>query len=436
MSIYKFRNCILHSTQRYVRRDDEYLSLTPKAFDVLLMLVERAGEVVSRDEILGKVWGGAVVEEGNLSVHISKLRRVLGDRSGERFIETVSGSGYRFIPSVELIESVSPNGNKSSYDHLSRNSEFARQYLKGKYFRKKRTASDLYKAIAYFEKAVALDPASPYPYIETVDSYRLLQGLDVISNSEALEKITPLLNALENADQNIEALHVARGNVAMFLDWRFDLAEAHYNRALELNPNCLDALYRYAELLIFSERFSEAKEHLSKIIYLDPFSLPTYIRLGRLYYLMGMYNHAEVYLRDALELEPQHREVQVILGAVLLEQNEFKEAEVMLQNCLTTHVEKEALGYLGYLYARDGRVELANQVIKQLTEYTEQFGHFDIAKARIHFLLREKEIGYMLLEDWINNHGSEVIFIRVDPNWNIIRNEDRFRRLVDQIALK
>jgi DNA-binding winged helix-turn-helix (wHTH) protein len=71
--------------------------MTPRRFDVLYLLVKRAGKVVTKDEMLGEIWNGNFVEEGNLSFHICKLRRLLGCSKWDRYIETVYGSGYRFV---------------------------------------------------------------------------------------------------------------------------------------------------------------------------------------------------------------------------------------------------------------------------------------------------------------------------------------------------
>jgi TolB-like protein/tetratricopeptide (TPR) repeat protein len=103
MKIYRFGNCYLNLTERRVLKNGKYLELTSKTFDVLQLLVENCGEVVTKDEILGKVWNGSFVEEGNLAVQISKLRRILDESKTEPFIETVQGSGYRFISSIKAI---------------------------------------------------------------------------------------------------------------------------------------------------------------------------------------------------------------------------------------------------------------------------------------------------------------------------------------------
>jgi DNA-binding winged helix-turn-helix (wHTH) protein/Flp pilus assembly protein TadD len=100
MAIYRFRTCLLNTTERIFLSDGRIIGLTTKTFDVLQFLVENHGQVVSKDEILGAVWGGSFVEESNLPVHISKLRRSLGETWESKFIETVQGTGYRFVAPV------------------------------------------------------------------------------------------------------------------------------------------------------------------------------------------------------------------------------------------------------------------------------------------------------------------------------------------------
>ena len=73
-----------------------------RAFDILIALVERRSEIVTKDELMHQVWGGQVVEENTLAVHLSALRRALGeDRRGIRYIATVPGRGYRFLATVD-----------------------------------------------------------------------------------------------------------------------------------------------------------------------------------------------------------------------------------------------------------------------------------------------------------------------------------------------
>lgn len=99
---YVFAEFRLDPLKRALHKEGKAVALNSKAFDLLLLLVERGGEVLSKDELLEKVWPGQVVEENNLTVQISALRKVLGERKDEhRFIVTVPGTGYKFVAEIE-----------------------------------------------------------------------------------------------------------------------------------------------------------------------------------------------------------------------------------------------------------------------------------------------------------------------------------------------
>ena len=98
---YDFYRFHLDPRHRLLLSDNKTVAVTPKAFELLVLLVERAGRLVEKSELLRTIWSDVSVEEGNLSVLVSQLRRVLGDDRGKpEYIETVSKFGYRFIAPV------------------------------------------------------------------------------------------------------------------------------------------------------------------------------------------------------------------------------------------------------------------------------------------------------------------------------------------------
>ena len=91
--------------QRLLVEGEIPVPLGGRAFDILMALVDRRSEVVSKDELMHRVWSGQVVEENTLAVHLSALRKALGDgKQGTRYIATVPGRGYRFVAPVEAAE--------------------------------------------------------------------------------------------------------------------------------------------------------------------------------------------------------------------------------------------------------------------------------------------------------------------------------------------
>jgi DNA-binding winged helix-turn-helix (wHTH) protein/TolB-like protein len=104
-SLYRFGQFTLDSRKRVLSRADSLISLTPKAFDVLLFLVQNPNRLVSKEELLQAVWGDTFVEEGNLTQYISHLRKALGDNSEDtRLIVTIARKGYQFTADVTIAE--------------------------------------------------------------------------------------------------------------------------------------------------------------------------------------------------------------------------------------------------------------------------------------------------------------------------------------------
>src|SRR5215203_1165394 len=99
--LYEFDAFQVDPVRRRLLRDRELVSLTPKAFSILMVLLENRGEVVEKEELIRKVWADAFVTEANLTQNVSSLRKALGERANDhRFVVTVPGRGYSFVSEV------------------------------------------------------------------------------------------------------------------------------------------------------------------------------------------------------------------------------------------------------------------------------------------------------------------------------------------------
>ena len=99
--LYQFGPFQLEPDERRLLRNGEAVSLTPKAFDTLVFLVERAGHLVEKEELMKALWPDSFVEEANLAQHVWTLRKTLGEtQDGGQFIETVARKGFRFVATV------------------------------------------------------------------------------------------------------------------------------------------------------------------------------------------------------------------------------------------------------------------------------------------------------------------------------------------------
>lgn len=112
---YRFGPYRLDASQRVLLRDGRPVSLTLKAFDTLVALVQKQGHIVEKDDLMKQVWPDACVEDSNLTQNIFTLRRVLGETAeGSKYIETVPRRGYRFVAPVNEVLEISPTPAKAA----------------------------------------------------------------------------------------------------------------------------------------------------------------------------------------------------------------------------------------------------------------------------------------------------------------------------------
>jgi TolB-like protein/DNA-binding winged helix-turn-helix (wHTH) protein/Flp pilus assembly protein TadD len=104
--LYQFGPFLLDSRQRRLLKDGIPVSVAPKGIDLLIFMVERHDQVVTKDDLIQNIWPDSFVEEANLSQNIFLLRKALGEKAQEnRYIATVPGRGYRFVAEVHVVDS-------------------------------------------------------------------------------------------------------------------------------------------------------------------------------------------------------------------------------------------------------------------------------------------------------------------------------------------
>jgi TolB-like protein/DNA-binding winged helix-turn-helix (wHTH) protein len=130
--VYSFGQFVLDSRKRTLSRADSPVSVTPKAFDVLLFLAQNPNRLVTKEELLRAVWGDTFVEEGNLTQYISHLRKALEDNSEDtRLIVTIARKGYQFTADVTVAEAADTAKQAGVQGSLTENSQVNTQSVLG-----------------------------------------------------------------------------------------------------------------------------------------------------------------------------------------------------------------------------------------------------------------------------------------------------------------
>ncbi|HLM01024.1 MAG TPA: winged helix-turn-helix domain-containing protein [Pyrinomonadaceae bacterium] len=117
---YEFGEFRFDAEEKVLWRGAALADVTPKALEILVVLVENAGRIVPKEEIYNRVWAGSFVEEANLTHHIFRLRKVLGESADRKFIETVPKRGYRFVAEVRQTAEQTPPSSFQNSNSINR----------------------------------------------------------------------------------------------------------------------------------------------------------------------------------------------------------------------------------------------------------------------------------------------------------------------------
>ena len=102
--LYSFGPYRLDTRERMLLREGQYVPLTPKALETLMVLVEHGGRIVEKEEFLRLVWPDTFVEDVTLAKNVSSLRKTLGESEQHHYIETIPKRGYRFVADVRVLD--------------------------------------------------------------------------------------------------------------------------------------------------------------------------------------------------------------------------------------------------------------------------------------------------------------------------------------------
>lgn len=329
-SFERFTLCI---SQRQLLKGEEPFHLTPKVFDCLVYLVQRAGRLVTKEELMEGVWPDSFVEEANLTRNIHILRKVLGQTDDHMFIETVPTIGYRFVAEVRpqilaegsqnnspvpgrdetTISSVaaSPLAASSNFDvpgkrrSVFNGSIFAvaillvasavigaawflggnvpkslkpetlsgqalLEFKQGKMLVERRYPGDYPTALEHFEKAIELDPAYASAYAGKAD-VKVVTFWGSAKHQDISEARTAVRKAIDIDPLNSYARTV-HCRILTTYDWDHKAAEDECWRAVEIDPNDHEALKELAFLLNSLGREDEAIAAIDRAIAAAPTS--------------------------------------------------------------------------------------------------------------------------------------------------------------------
>lgn len=311
-------------------------------------------------------------------------------------------------------------------------------YLHGRFFWNKRTAEDVHRAIRYFEEAIELDPNYALAYTGIADCYNA-SGFSYDLGLPAAEVISRAKTAAAQALEIDDTLAEAQTSVAyakLLFDWDFEQAEALFRRALELNPNYVNARHWYTHLLIALSRFDEALAEGERALDLDPLSVVMNTHFGWHFMCTREDDLAIAQLHRTFTLDPKFVAAQWYLALAFEQAGRYSEAETAFREVLqSTNQDLIIRADAAHFYAVSGQRERALCELAELeklsqTRYVSSFG-----LALICVGLGEDDRAFGYFEKAVQEHTEMLIYLNVDSRFDRIRSDPRFKVLVRKVGV-
>ena len=308
------------------------------------------------------------------------------------------------------------------------NPETYATYLRAKYNINKQTPEGLKKGIEYLNEVLKADPGDPYAYAALAIGY-----IDIahgpLDAGDALEKAEAAALRAIKLDSTMAEVYTAFALITQYYNWKFDLAEKYFKKALALNPNSADTHYHYSWGLFWLGRIEEAiAEHKLAKKY-DPFDPSNTAWLGSLYVTTGKYDDALLECQKAFEIQKDYPVCYFVIGDCYMAQGKYDEAIETFKKL--AEVAPEWKFKLGCAYAVTGHQDETRKIIAEvlkgdITPFQAQ------GLAGMYAEIGDKEEAFK----WLNQRPYHpwVPYVACSPQFKkLLQGDPRYEELLKKI---
>ena len=429
--VYEFGAFVLDVGERRLLRSGSAVSLSPKAYDLLVALVRRAGTLVLKRDLLDLVWPDASVEEGILAVHVSALRRVLTTAEGNGCIETVPRAGYRFGAAVRrrTVPSPLPQGPPAgvwpAHPAVSELIGRARTHLLAA------SRSDVPKAVEAFRAAIELDPHYAAGHAGMALACCARAEMRLASPARAYSDARDAaLRALAMDPGNADA-QVALGTVLFLSDWNWSGAQRCLERALEIDPDHAEGWLLYGRLLEALGRLAEGLRAKQKALERNPASAAVHLQIALSFWNQRQYDEMIEWARRSLALDPEHVLAhEFIAAAYLMKGDVDRHMRESFEHARVAGAPRELIEQLQTVYASSGRPGIVRYVLSTHGNAP------PVQLALLHAEAGDLDEAFRHLDAAIASRDPALVHLAVAPQWDWLRADPRLAERLRAMGLR
>ena len=306
-------------------------------------------------------------------------------------------------------------------------------YLKGLYHWNFHTGDELQKAIAEYQRAIAIDPSYALAYVGLADAYHVLPFNGDADPQLVFPKAQEAARKAVELDPQLSRAHSTLAIGLSRYDWDRAAAEREFKLAIALSPNDSWAPALYAELLSLEGRHDEAIAQAARARELDPISGPVCLQYGRAFLYARQYDRATRAFEQSLEVNPKFWPLHLFLGETYQQQGRYAEALAELRQAQGPT--QEATAAIGRLYAASGKKPEAEEILADLLQRAKTGYLPPTYIAGMYAALGDNNEAFEWLEKAYSARDSQIEFLGVEQCYDPLRSDPRYADLMRRINL-
>lgn len=312
-------------------------------------------------------------------------------------------------------------------------------YLQGMYYWDKALPESYEKSLDYFEQAVRADPSCAEAYTGLGAYYAIEGDEGLMKPGDSWPKSRAAYEKAAALNPDLGEAYSGLGSIDYLYDWNWSRAEKNLKRAVELIPGDSDVRRSYSGYLRTMGRLDEAIEESRQAREKNPLSVSLISSLGWIYFYAHRWDDATVQFRQALERDANYLAAHEGLVKCYQQKGMQKETIAEVETELRIGDDPELAQALRDAYEKNGYpAALRTLYLTRLEQYRKAAGAMYISPlvvADLYALLDEKEEAFNWLEKAYQERSSKLTDLKIDPDFDSLHSDPRFRKLAERIGL-
>jgi adenylate cyclase len=320
----------------------------------------------------------------------------------------------------------------------TKNLDAYKKYLQGIHFWNKQTIQDIFRSLASFNEAIALEPEFANPYFEVTFINSFFTHAGIVTLEEGKRICTEATAKVRQIDPDSPWSHLSAGIVAFYFDWDFAKAEREFRKSLELNPNLANAYLFLGWLKLVLLQRDELHEIFKTAQRLDPVGGEVIAGAGEVFFLAGLLDESEYYCNEALNNDSHNMYAGIIKGIVTGFKGDWNSAEQMIQPIAVLAADFNlAIAFYGFACAKSGNIEHAKALLLKLEKKhnTPDAPPLDHLIALLYIALGEKEKFYTYYESATDKRIASSLYYYNSPFLADVAGEERLIAIRTKLQL-